>query len=499
MPAQTTIRLQNITKYFGNYPVLNNISTEFKPGRVYCILGENGAGKSTMAKMLAGVTPADSGNLFINNSPSSRFSPSRASASGIRLACQENSLFENLTVAENIMINNEATYNGSNILKERSNYHKSRALLDGLGIKISEKAYVKDLSLPECKQIEIAKSFLGEPSVIILDEPTAPLGIPETENLIEAIFKARRRGACIIYITHIIEEVSRIADQVIVMNGGAIVVDKEYSELDSSDFFLRSMAGEDYLNRYPKTRAKKGKTLLQASNLSSSNNAVRNISFSLKSGEILGIAGLQGAGKSTIAKMLFGLENIKAGTIRVGDEEIKIQRPSHAIKKDIAYLGDETLRGIFPSLSLIENIMLMSYKRYIKNGFLNNKKIAIEARESMHYFRMNVNNPDKKISKQSIGTIQKSNICRWALMDSKVYIMDDPTQSLDIPSKLEIYNLMNKLTHSDSAILFISSDISELVGMCDRILILFNGEIIKEIDSEKISCKDILNYSFGNV
>ncbi len=499
MPSDTAVRLQNIFKYYGNYPVLNNINIEFKPGRIYCILGENGAGKSTLAKLIAGITPADSGNLFIDNSCINKTSPLQASKSGIRIACQENYLFDNLTVTDNILINNEETYNYSGFLNDKSNYDKARLVMDRLGIDISEKSYIRDLSLPECKLIEIAKSFYGAPNVIILDEPTAPLGITETENIINAIFAAKKTGACIIYITHIIQEVTRIADQVIIMNNGTVVVNKEYSELDSNDFFLRSMAGEDYLNRYPKTKAKKGKTLLEVSNLSSTNNAVKNINFSLKSGEILGIAGLQGAGKSTIAKMLFGLETVKDGAVYINDEPVKIQRPVQAIQNDIAYLGDETLKGIFPSLSLIENIMLMSYRRFLKYGFLDNNKINIEARESMHYFRMNVKNPEKKISKQSIGTIQKSNLCRWALMNSKIYLMDDPTQSLDIPSKVEIYNLMNKIAHSDSAILLISSDISELVGMCDRILVLYKGKIIKELDSEDFSCKDILNHSFGNV
>jgi len=498
MPLAETIHLQNIYKSSGDHTILNNINLELAKGQIYCILGENGAGKSTLAKVIAGVIQNDSGSFIINDKRLNRITPSIAAENGIRIACQENHLFDNLTVTDNILINNESTYKHSNLLNNINNNNKARAILDTLEINISEKKFIKDLSLPECKLVEIAKSFFNDPDYIILDEPTAPLGITETENIIKAIFEAKKRGTCIIYITHIIQEVVQIADQVIIMNSGSIVINKEYSKLDSKDYFLRSMAGEDYLNRYPKTKAKKGRELLRVSNLNSKNGAVKDVSFTLKSGEILGVAGLQGAGKSTVAKMLFGLETIENGEIIVDSEDFNIGQPDQAIDKGIAYLGDDTLKGIFPSLSLIENIMLMSYKRFLKNGLLDNQKINIEARESMHYFNMNIMNPDEKIKKQSIGTIQKSNICRWALVDSKIYLMDDPTQSLDIPSKVEIYNLMNKIVHSDSGILLISSDISELVGMCDRVLVMFEGEIIKEFNSNNLSCKDILNCSFGN-
>lgn len=499
MPSATSIRLQNIVKYYGKHAVLKNINLEFESGRIYCVLGENGAGKSTLAKVISGITSFDSGNIKIAGNQISRLSPSKASKLGIRIACQENYLFDNLTVTENILINNELTHNHISIINNSLNNKKARIILDSLNININEKKYIKNLSLPECKLVEIAKSFYNNPDYIILDEPTAPLGITETENIIKTIFEAKKRGACIIYITHIIEDVFKIADQVIIMNGGTVVVNKEFSDLDSSDYFLRSMAGEDYLNRYPKTKAKKGRPLLEVSNLYSSNGAAENINLTLKAGEILGLAGLQGAGKSTVAKMLFGLEKAQNGTIRVDNENIKIKKPGNAIEKGIAYIGDETQKGIFPSLSLIENIMLMSYKKFLNRGLLKSRKINREARESMHYFHMNVKNPAAKIKKQSVGTIQKSNICRWALLNSKIYLMDDPTQSLDIPSKVEIYNLMNRIAHSDSGILLISSDISELVGMCDRILVMYEGEIIKEINSEDCTSKDILDYSFGNV
>lgn len=489
------IKIENVNKRFGKQVALNNICLEFFKGDVCCILGENGAGKSTLGKVVAGVVPIDSGNIYIQNNQINKLTPTVASDFGINIAFQESYLFDNLTIAENILINHE--FKKYQLYDYKKTIKAARCALDFLKIDIDVNRFVGELSVAEKKLIEIAKAFFNNPDVIILDEPTAPLGISDSENVFNAISHARDRGACVIYITHVIQDLAHISNKVIVMNNGSVVLQDKYASSYSHDSLVRAMVGDYYLNRYPKTKAAKGDVLLQASNLCSSKGTVKDVSFSLRSGEILGVAGLRGAGKSSISKLLFGLENLNSGTIEIEGQPVKIAKPIHAIRNGVAYLGDNTYNDVFPQLSLIENIIMLTYPHYSKFGLLNMKNVCIEAREAMHYFHMNMQNPNKMIKGQNAGTIQKCILCRWALFDSKVYILNDPTKNLDIPSKVEVYNLMNRMSHSGCGILFISSDISELMGMCDRILVMRNGQINIELDSDICTRKDVLDYSFG--
>lgn len=490
------IRLNQVTAAFNGYKALENISTEFYSGQVCCVLGENGAGKSTLGKLIAGVIP-HTGKVWLHDRAEDKLTLSRSQSVSVGISFQEEMLFKNLTVAQNILINHEVKHSAVPLLDNRATDQLAEdalALFEGFHLDVHRK--VSSLSLAECKIVELCRAIHLQPQVLVLDEPAAALDVVQVEVLFSIIRRLRSQGVCIIYITHNVNDIYAIGDRVLILNSGKLVSDTQVSELANKESMVHNMVGENYFNHYPKTPAKIGEPVLEAQKVSNALQTVSDVSFTLHSGEILGIAGLQGVGKSSLLKLLFGLEPLKNGSVSINGSVFQRLSPVRAIRCGMAYVSDHPSENVFPSMSNIENIMIGLLHKFTLHGLIEWDKLKLRAREAMHYFRIQTPVSSAKTRQLSLGNIQKSMLCRWALMDSSIYLLDDPTKHLDISSKVDLYNIMNQMAHNGTAIVLVSSDLEELLGMSDRILIMNAGTIVKEIDAHSSNCEEILNYSF---
>ena len=491
------LKLDNISKKIGKHTVLENISLQLYSGEICCILGENGAGKSTLGNLISGVTKQTAGQILIKHKYSDNLTPSRNHGFRVGMSFQETFIFKNLTVMENILLNQEVKYKNSFIFNNDANIKKATEALSIFPeVYINVNTKMSELTLPECKIVELAKIFYLRPQILVLDEPSSSLEQHHVQRLFNLLDMLKEQGTSIVLITHNVEDIYKIADRVIVLSNGHLISDKNIRHLKSKKSLIHDMVGEHYLNHYPKTPCAIGDVILRANKITNIKRTVDNVSFDLHKGEILGIAGLQGSGKSSILKLLFGLEPLASGNIEVNGQNFKKIKPSLAIKNEISYLSDDIYGNIFPYFSSIENIMVMHYHKFIKNGTISWKLLKMFAREAMYYFKIKSYDYSNYITTLSAGNIQKSIICRWALHESKVYLLDEPTKQLDIPSKVDVYNIMNRMAHNSCSLVIVSSDIEELLGMCDRLLVIRGGRLVKDLSTKNATSEDVLTYAF---
>ncbi len=493
------LKLEQVCMSFGGQSVLRDISLDIFAGETCCILGENGAGKSTLGKLMAGIIPASSGSILLKQQSSQNLTPSRKMGCAVGMSFQDNILFKNLTVMQNILISPSRSHPQTFWVDEQENLTAAKEALSIFpGSYIDPHKLVSELSLPECKLVELAKLFYQNPSIVVLDEPTSCLGKNQAEELFEVLRQRKNAGTAIVYITHNIEEIYAIGDRVVVLSGGETISDHSVCLETEKDHLVHDMVGEHYFNHYPRTPNPIGEVILSAKAITNERRTVDNVSFELHSGEILGIAGLQGAGKSSILKMLFGLEPMVRGSIEISEKSFYKIVPHQAIAGGLSYLSDDIDDNIFPHFSCSENIMVTSYHKFIRQCTISWTKLNLAAREAMHYFKIKGADHQGGIGTLSAGNLQKSVICRWAINESRIFLLDEPTKQLDIPSKIEVYNILNKMAHNNSGIILVSSDIEELLGMCDRILVINRGCLIKELDPKNTCCEDVLTYSFDS-
>ncbi len=493
MEAKVVLSLENITKRYPGVLALNKVSMNFLEGEVHALLGENGAGKSTLIKAVAGAIDIDSGKIIINGQEYEKITPSLSRSLGIEVIYQEFNLVPTLSCAENIYLceksENSALFNSKEIEK------KAVKVLDQFGVKIDPKKMVQDLSIAEQQIIEIAKAVSKNVKILIMDEPSAPLSVSEVEMMFKIINQLKEKGVTVIYISHRLEEVFRISDRVSVMRDGSYVTTKNTKDTSRQEL-ITLMVGRELKETYPKRKNLPGNVALEVKNLTG--NGDRNISFSVRKGEILGISGLVGAGRTELAQLLFGAAPIESGEILINGKPTKINSPLDAIHHKIGLLTEDRKgQGLFLEMPIKWNISFPIGQRISKYGVVNTKKedeIATKYKE-----RINIKTPSllQQVVNLSGGNQQKVVLAKALAAESDILIFDEPTRGIDVGAKQEIYHLMTELADNGITILMISSDMEELLGMSDRIIVLCEGELAGEVQKENFNQHYILDLASG--
>lgn len=480
MNKESIFVMKDISKAFPGVQALDKVKFEVNKGEVHALVGENGAGKSTLIKILSGVYSQDSGYIIYRGKAINIKSPREAKNLGISTIYQELNLCPNLTVADNIFLGNEDSKTVFKYIDESKLLKKCKECLDLLKSNINPKMYVSMLSIAQQQIVEIAKALVHESEVIIMDEPTASLTINETEKLFEIIQKLKEQGKSVIYISHRLEEVFEIADTVTVLKDGALMGTKPISELDYGTI-VKMMVGRKIINKYTKTKAEKSekreKLLLEVKGLTKEG-VFNDISFSLNAGEILGFSGLVGAGRTELMKALFGLDTIDKGKIIVKGEEVKFKSSKDAIKVGIGMTSeDRKNESLFMNFNIRENITISYLDNISKYSYIvrsNEKKSAREFADKLNIKPINI---ETSTMAMSGGNQQKVAIAKWLITGPDILIMDEPTRGIDVGAKAEIYKLIKDLAKSGKGIIFVSSELPEILSIADRIFVMNKGKL----------------------
>jgi len=491
------LEMHGITKQFNENVVLNKVDLRAHKGEVLALVGENGAGKSTLMKILAGVYVPDSGEIMLEGRTAVINSPKQAQDLGISMIFQEISLFPDLNVAENIFIRREPLKTKSvlGLVDWKKVYGETSKYLDYLGLNINPKASVRTLSIGQQKFVEIIKALCHKAKIIIMDEPTAALTNHEIELLFKVINDVKKLGVTILYISHRLEEIIRIADNVVILRDGEVVGSFSINEIDV-DNIIKIMAGKKLEDRHPKLAVKIGKEVLRVENLGFQNR-IRNVSFELRKSEIIGITGLSGSGRRTLAKTLFGINNNYEGQIYLNGKLFKSTSPVAAIKNGLCYVtGINTKEGLIYEMPISSNITLTNLKRVSRKNYIINQEEKQIAEDLTKRLEIKADTSDL-VKNLSGGNQKKVILAKWLFANARILIIDEPTGGIDIGSKVDIYNIMNELVRSGASIIMISSDLSEIIGMCDRVIVMYNGEVRKEFRKGEATQESILYYASG--
>ncbi len=478
------IQLRGVSKSFGGVTVLKEVDFDVRPGEVHALLGENGAGKSTLIKIMGGVHQPEQGKILVQGQSVNFPTPKSASDNGIAIVYQELLLFPELSVAENIFIGH-APIEGFGRLNWESIRNSSRELLRDLeSSHINVDTPVGNLSVANRQRVEIAKALSQNARVVIMDEPTASLAESDVKQLLEIIRRLRDRGVGIVYISHKLPEVFALADRVTVLRDGVRVGSSKISEVDEAEL-VSQMVGRSIDQLFPKVSAKIGDPLLELENISYEK-TIENISLTLRSGEILGIAGLVGSGRTELALTIFGITPATAGKIKVAGQEVTIDSPRQARDLGLAYVPeDRGIQGLVKPQNIAQNIAHTILKK-LSRMFLMDRKAEDEiAQDSIHRLGIRARGPAQLVRQLSGGNQQKVVLAKWLATQPKILIMDEPTRGIDVGAKSEIHALMSKLAGDGMAILMISSELPEVLGMSDRVLVMHSGKLVGEFNREE--------------
>ncbi len=492
------LEMQGISKRFHGVSALEAVSLTIYPGEVHALMGENGAGKSTLMKILAGAYVADEGKIFINGNPTEITDPASARQAGINLIYQELNVAPNLTVTENMFMGNELS-NGQ-FLDRSAMQTEAQKVLDSLGATFDANTIVGTLAIAEQQQVEIARALKDKSRVLVMDEPTAALSDRETERLFEVIRQLRDDGIAIIYISHRMEEIYALADHISVLRDGQYVGSLTREEI-SPQRLVQMMVGRSMQDFYEHQRAKNlGEVVLEVKNISDGEK-VKPASFQLHAGEILGLAGLVGAGRTELSRLIFGADPKANGEIWLSSKKIQINSPSDAIAVGIGYVPEDRKDlGLFLEMSSRKNIGINRLKQDAKGAFVNWGSINHTAEQAVEDFNIQLADLEIRALDLSGGNQQKLLLARWLAIEPKVLLLDEPTRGVDIGAKSEIYRIISDLTVQGVAILMISSELQEIIGMSDRVLIMREGELVGELDDsagKEITQENIMQYATG--
>ncbi|AYO30134.1 sugar ABC transporter ATP-binding protein [Biomaibacter acetigenes] len=491
------LEMKKITKSFNGNIVLKDVDLFVRKGEVHALVGENGAGKSTLMKILAGVMQPDTGEIFIDGKRQVLNNPKQAQDVGISMIFQDINLFPDLTVAENIFLQ-RIPLKRIGLLKliDWKKIHKdTEKYLKYMGLNFKPQTSVKSLSVGEQKFVEIIRAMFQKAKIIIMDEPTTALTERETCQLFEVIRDVKKLGVTVIFISHRLDEVTKIADSLTILRDGKVVETGIAQNLDLNHI-VKMMAGKEVEDRYPKLNVKLGKEVLKVENLGY-NDRIKDISFSLRSGEILGITGLSGAGRRTLARTIFGINRPFEGKIFINDRVFRNMTPDLAIKNGLCYVtGIVAGEGLILKMAVPSNITLTNLNRVSHKGILINTEELKAARDFIKRLEIRAEETDI-VQNLSGGSQKKLLFAKWLFANARIMMIEDPTTGIDISSKVDIYNIINELVRSGVAIILISSDLPELIGMCDRIMVMYNGEIKKEFSRSEATQEKLLFYASG--
>lgn len=491
------LRMEGVSKIFPGVKALDNVDITAYGGEVTALMGENGAGKSTLMKILSGVYQKDEGKVFIDGVEAHIKGIKSAEEYGVTIIHQEMSVLNNLTVAENIFLGNEKFHKFTGKINKKELVERSKLFLDQIGANINPNTLVSSLNVGEKQMVEIAKALTKNARVIIMDEPTTALTEVETKNLFKVIDSLKKKGIAIIYISHRMEEIFAICDRVEVLRDGKYAGNALIKDIDN-DKLISMMVGRKIEDQFPYREVKSGKDILEVMNLNA-NVGIKDISFNVKEGEILGIAGLMGSGRTEVAKTIFGEYKKTSGSIKIKGKEVNIKNIQEAIDNGICYLSEDRKKeGCVLSLSVAENMILSNLKKYESKMMSIDKNKAIK---DVDYYidkiKIKTPNRDQLIKNLSGGNQQKVILAKWLMLSPEVLIIDEPTRGIDVGAKKEIYELLNELKASGKAIIMISSDLSEVLGISDRILVMSEGRISGELKREEASQESIMKLAVG--
>jgi ribose transport system ATP-binding protein len=488
--------MRNISKAFGGVRALQDVTFQVLPGEIHALVGENGAGKSTLMKILSGAVARDSGDIYLDGKTAHISKPKDGVDNGISVIYQEFALIGSLTVAENIFIDNLA--DKGRFINWKKLRQRARNVLDSLGFgHISANKIVSALSVAHQQVVEICKALARESSVLILDEPTAVLANNEVEQLFGLLRALRENGVSVVYISHRLEEIFDIADRVTVMKDGRYIDTCDVASIDKNRL-VSMMIGRTLESYFPARESRIGQPIFKVENIYRGR-AVKDVSFEVREGEVLGVSGLVGSGRTETMRAVFGADAKDRGRIYLDGKPIRIRSPQNAVEHGIAMLSeDRKAHGVLLDMSIRNNITLTRLKAFSGAfGILNKKKELVYIGEMIEKLSIRVGSIENNVSSLSGGNQQKVAIAKLLASDCRVVILDEPTRGVDVGAKIEIYKIINSLVAQNYAVIMISSEMMEIIGMCDRVIVMREGGVVGELRKDGLTEQSLINYSMG--
>ena len=488
--------MTGIDKSFSTNQVLKGVNFSVEKGETHALMGENGAGKSTLMKILSGIYQRDAGIVEVKGKQVEYQHPSDAEADGIAVIHQELNILPELTIAENLFLGKELTNSKFGWLNNKEMNRIAKERLEELGLNISPTVLAKDLSVGRQQLVEIAKALMTNADIIIMDEPSAALTDREIDTLFEVIERLKRKGVSFIYISHRMEEIFAICDRITVLRDGASIGTKVIKETNF-DEIVSMMVGRELGDRFPSSDKKIGDVKLQVSNLTREGE-FEDVSFDVKAGEILGISGLMGAGRSEVVETIFGYRRQDKGSIYLDGQKVSIKHPQDAINKGIAFISeDRKTKGLIVDFSVGDNLNLTNLKSLSNNGWMLSHKEQILYQTMVERLNIRVSDRSQLAKSLSGGNQQKVVIAKWLGIGPGVLILDEPTRGVDVGSKKEIYKIMQDLASQGVAIIMVSSELPEIIGMSDRVAVMCEGKLMTVLNKDQLTEENIMHYATG--
>ena len=490
------IEMKGIDKSFGTNQVLKNAGFLLRDGEVHALMGENGAGKSTLMKILTGVYTRDAGTVIVDGKEVEYHNPQEAEKAGIVFIYQELNVMFDLTVEENLFMGKEIT-KGFGICDKKAMRKKAKEVLDMMGVDINPSAVMSELSVGQQQMIEICKALMVDAKVIIMDEPTAALTQSETDALFKVIHSLRKKGVSMVYISHRMEEIFELCDRITVLRDGSYIGTEEIKDIDMNDI-VKMMIGREIGERFPARDVKLGAEVLKVEKLTSPG-VFHDVSFSVRAGEVLGVSGLMGAGRTEIMQAIFGNLPLESGKIYIEGKETVIKNPEAAMKAGIGFITeDRKTEGLMLEKSIEENISLANLGKVSgKNHVLSNSAEDALVKKGIEEFHIRCFGPSHECGNLSGGNQQKVVLAKWIYTDPKILILDEPTRGVDIGAKKEIYSVINEMAAKGVAIIMVSSELPEVLGMSDRIMVVREGEVRGIISKEEANQENVMTLATG--
>ena len=493
--SETILEMKNIEKYFSGVHALKSVSFDLKAGEVHALMGENGAGKSTLMKVLTGIHNRDGGTIKLFGKDVNFSNISESQKAGISMIHQELNMMNHLTVAQNIFIGREEMIGGI-FIDDKKMENEAKKLFDRIGIDIDPSVMLGSLTVGKQQMVEIAKAVSHDSKLLILDEPTAALTETEVNELFSIMNDLRKKGIGMIYISHRMDEINKISDRITVMRDGEYIGTLNTHET-TKDEIVKMMVGRViYGDKKEKSNCPPNSpVVLEVKNLSNGK-TIRDVSFKLHKGEILGFSGLMGAGRTEVARAIFGADEFESGTIIVNGKVVNIKSPKQAVENGICYLSEDRKRyGLLLIKSISENTALSSMDKFIKFGWINDREIDEKSEYYNAKLRTKTPSMQQLLKNLSGGNQQKVIIARWLMRDSDIFIFDEPTRGIDIGAKSEMYELMEELAAQGKSIIMISSELAEIQRLSDRVIVMCEGKITKELDIKDATQEEIMKYA----
>lgn len=496
--SEYVLEMKSVTKRFPGVLALDNVQLNLKPGEVLCLVGENGAGKSTLMKILAGAQPLDSGQILLSGEPVVIKSPHHAQQLGISMIYQEFNLSPYLSVAENIFLGREPRIGKSPFINWTKMYNDARDILKRIRVDLDVRKPVNECSVAQQQMVEIAKAISFNSKIIVMDEPSATLTDHELAALFDLIRGLKQEGIGMIYISHRLEEIFEIGDRLTAMRDGQYVDTRDVKDITKDDI-IRMMVGRELTNEFPKEIFDRGEERLAVKNLSR-RGAFENVNFSLYKGEIVGLTGLVGAGRTEVARAIFGADAIDGGQLSLDGKDVAIRTPQEAIRHGIGLLTeDRKNQGLVLGMTVRENTSIANLKELVKVMFIDRKRERAVAEQYVKELQIKTPSVEQTAQNLSGGNQQKVVLAKWLFTQSKILIFDEPTRGIDVGAKVEIYKLMNELVRQGVAVLMISSELPEVLGMCDRVLVMHEGKLAGELSRAEATQERIMKLATGSV